>query len=52
MIKKPALRLAVLCSLLAIALTGCSRDPNVRKQKYFESGERYFNKAKYREAAI
>jgi tetratricopeptide (TPR) repeat protein len=40
--------------VLAIAslLTGCSRDPNVRKQKYLESGDRYFSKAKYREAAI
>src|SRR4029077_11168676 len=27
-------------------------DPNVRKQKYFESAERYFEKGKYREAAI
>ncbi len=52
MIKNSALRLAVVCSLLAALFTGCSRDPNVRKQKYFESGERYFNKAKYREAAI
>ena len=33
-------------------LAGCSRDPNVRKQKYLESGQRYFEKAKYREAAI
>src|ERR1700677_294418 len=40
--------------VLAIAslLTGCSRDPNVRKQKYLESGDRYFAKGKYREAAI
>src|SRR5437660_4491641 len=37
--------------LLAV-LTGCSRDPNVRKQKYFESGQRYFEKGKYPEAAI
>src|SRR5580692_9914692 len=52
MTRTPALRLLVLCSLVAALLTGCSRDPNVRKQKYFESGERYFEKAKYREAAI
>jgi len=32
--------------------TGCSRDPNVRKQKYLESGQRYFDKGRYREAAI
>ena len=52
MIRIPALRLLILCSLLTALFTGCSRDPNVRKQKYFESGERYFNKGKYREAAI
>ncbi len=38
--------------LLAAGFTGCSRDPNVRKQKYLESGQRYFDKGKYREAAI
>jgi len=32
--------------------TGCSRDPNVRKQKFLESGDRYFSQGKYREAAI
>jgi tetratricopeptide (TPR) repeat protein len=37
---------------MAAFLVGCSRDPNVRKQKYFESGERYFEKGKYREAVI
>src|SRR6266700_6910797 len=45
----PAL-IALAC--LAGMLTGCSRDPNVRKQKYFESGQRYFAEAKYREAII
>ncbi len=38
--------------LFATFMTGCSRDPNVRKQKYFESGKRYFAKDKYREAAL
>ena len=40
---------------LALSLTllaGCSRDPNVRKQKYLESGQRFYDKGKYREAAI
>src|SRR5580698_5478263 len=31
---------------------GCSRDPNVRKQKYLESGERYFAKAQFTAASI
>jgi Tfp pilus assembly protein PilF len=49
------LRLLLVCSLIATTatlFTGCSRDPEVRKQKYFESGSRYFDKGKYREAAI
>jgi len=44
-----------ICLLLAgslIALAACSRDPNVRKQKYLESGKRYVGKNQYREAAI
>ena len=42
------LALGLICSLFV----GCSRDPNVRKQKYLESGQRYFEKGKYREASI
>jgi len=45
----------VLCGFLAVLLlfaAACSRDPNVRKQKYFESGNRYFEQEKYREAVI
>ena len=44
-------RLLVLC-LLAAVLAACSRDPNVRKQKYFDSGQRYFSQGMYREAVI
>jgi tetratricopeptide (TPR) repeat protein len=44
------LRLSVVC-LLAL-LTACSRDPNVRKQKYFDSGSKYFSQGQYREAVI
>jgi len=33
-------------------LAGCHGDPNVRKQKYLESGKRYSTEGKYREAAI
>lgn len=39
-------------SLVAALLSACSLDPNVRKQQYFESGQRYFEKGKYQEAAI
>jgi tetratricopeptide (TPR) repeat protein len=38
---------------IAVALmAGCHRDPNVQKQKYLESGNRYSEQGKYREAAI
>jgi tetratricopeptide (TPR) repeat protein len=47
-----AFRIFLLCCVVSALFTGCSRDPNVRKQKYFESAERYFAKGKYREAAI
>ncbi|MGC1646125.1 MAG: hypothetical protein WA741_09880, partial [Candidatus Sulfotelmatobacter sp.] len=45
-------RLLLAYCFLLVVLTGCSRDPNVRKQKYFESGEKYFAEGKYREAEI
>jgi tetratricopeptide (TPR) repeat protein len=39
--------------LVAALLSGCSLlDPNVRKQKYYDSGLRYFQKGQYQEAAI
>lgn len=50
--RSSSLRLLLVLGFLAAFLVSCSRDPNVRKQKYFESGERYFNKGKYREAII
>lgn len=47
-----SIRWLLACLLLAVTLTGCSRDPNVRKQKYFDSGEKYFAEGRFREAAI
>src|ERR1017187_3844035 len=38
--------------MIAVVFTACSRDPNVRKQNYLNSGQRYFEKGKYREAEI
>src|SRR5271169_6936058 len=52
MSRSVVVRLLLICSLLAAVVTGCSRDPNVRKQKYFDSGEKYFAEGKYREAAL
>ena len=49
---KLQIAVAAVCVLGAL-LTGCSsQDPNVRKQKYLESGQRYFDKGQYREAEI
>jgi Tfp pilus assembly protein PilF len=45
-------RLIMALSLIAALLSACSLDSNVRKQKYFESGQQYFQKGEYREAAI
>jgi tetratricopeptide (TPR) repeat protein len=42
----------VLLFIAAALLAGCHRDPNVRKHKYLESGDRYSAQGKYREAAI
>jgi len=38
--------------LIGVFLPACSLDPNVRKHHYFQSGESYFEKGKYSEAAI
>jgi Tfp pilus assembly protein PilF len=43
---------AMVLSLALVFSVGCSRDPNVRKQKYLESGKRYEASGKYREAAL
>ena len=46
-------RIAALALSLSLAFAaGCNRDPNVRKQKYLESGKRYEANGKYKEAAI
>jgi len=41
----------LLVSILGL-LAGCSRDPNVAKVRYVESGNKYFQKGKYKEARI
>jgi len=50
--KSSFFRQIVVLACLGAFLTGCSRDPNVRKQKYFDSGQRYYTKGQYREAII
>jgi tetratricopeptide (TPR) repeat protein len=41
-----------LCIALLVTGVSCSRDPDVVKRKYLESGNRYFEKGKYKEAHI
>lgn len=44
---------AALALSFAVGLTlGCHRDPNKVKQRYFESGKRYANEGKLKEASI
>ncbi len=42
----------VMMLVAAALMAGCHGDPNVRKQKYLESGKKYSAQGKYREAAI
>lgn len=45
--------LGILALVLSLTLlSGCFRDPNVRKHKYLESGQKYSAQGKDREAAI
>src|ERR1700722_3791574 len=46
------IRFSTACLLLGVSLLGCSRDPNVAKQKYLQSGMQFFQANKYREAAL
>jgi tetratricopeptide (TPR) repeat protein len=52
MSRSVVLRLLLIGLVITGMFTGCSRDPNVRKQKFLESGNRYRDKGKFREAAI
>ncbi len=52
MSRSVVVRLLLAASLIAAFSTGCSRDPNVRKQKYLDSGNRFRDRGKFREAAI
>ncbi len=43
----------ILCSLLLVVCSvSCSRDPNVVKARYVQNGNKYFERAKYKEASI
>jgi tetratricopeptide (TPR) repeat protein len=52
MSRSGAVRLLLVGFLVPALFSACNRDPNVLKQKYLESGNRYRDKGKFREAAI
>ncbi len=39
-------------ALIAVCLVSCNRDPNYLKQKYLQSGIKYFDSGRYKEASI
>ena len=47
-----SLRLLAVALLIPATFTSCTRDPNVRKRRFLESGNRYSKQGKLREAAI
>src|SRR5213595_625469 len=47
-----SIRLIAVVLTVLVGLVGCSRDPNVVKKRYLESGNRYYERGKYREARI
>jgi tetratricopeptide (TPR) repeat protein len=52
MSRSAVVRLVLVGFLIPALFTGCTRDPNVRKQKFLESGNGYRDKGKFREAVI
>ena len=47
-----SIRLVAVILAVLVGLASCSRDPNVVKKRYLESGNKYFEKARYKEASI
>jgi tetratricopeptide (TPR) repeat protein len=45
-------RLTSIALMALLSLVSCNRDPNVAKKRYLESGNKYFEKGKYKEARI
>src|SRR6476620_1883970 len=38
--------------VVLLALASCARDPKVQAQRYLDNGNKFFSKAKYKEASI
>jgi tetratricopeptide (TPR) repeat protein len=43
---------AVVLLVLMMGLVGCSRDPKVARKRYLDSGNKYYERGKYKEARI
>src|SRR5579863_6894196 len=44
---------SLMCLPLALlVLAGCTRDPKAQAQRYLDNGNKFFSKAKYKEASI
>jgi tetratricopeptide (TPR) repeat protein len=48
----PSFRRASVVLLICLTLVSCRRDPNVAKKQYLDSGNKYFDHGRYRNAAI
>jgi len=46
------IRNLIVVAMALLALSSCNRDPNVAKVRYLESGNKYFDKGKFREAVL
>ena len=46
------MRHLICIALAALTLVSCSRDPNYLKQKYLDSGNKYYEQKRYKEASI
>ena len=42
-----SIRLVAVILAVLVGLASCSRDPNVVKKRYLESGNKYFDKGRY-----
>jgi tetratricopeptide (TPR) repeat protein len=47
-----SIRLVAVILAVLVGFTSCSRDPTVVKKRYLESGNKYFDKGRYKEASI
>src|SRR5690349_11767707 len=52
MISRHSVTYVAVGALTAALLLSCSHDPNKEKHAYFDSGTRYFQQEKFREASI